>query len=501
MGTGGGEAGNNLSVTRSVEPDHIAELYRHRFQAGDREAKAAVWTVLVSEFFQRWVEPEDCVLDLGCGYGEFLNTVRCRRRVGVDLNPESVEFLVPDVEFHQGLLDDLGFVADGSVDVVFSSNVLEHLPNKAVVEHALREVRRVLRPGGSVLLLGPNVRYLPGEYWDFWDHQVPITDRSLVELLGSLGFRITHQVPRFLPYTTRSALPKSPSLVRWYLRLPLAWPFLGRQFFVRATTPQDVRQPDRSSRGGLVSIVLPVYNEGENIQTCLRGLTAALSELRHEILVCYDFDGDSTLAEIASMPDRPVDVRLVRNDLGQGVAHALRAGFGAAKGDVVVTTMADLSDPPEVIPRLVAKVREEGASVVSGSRYMPGGRQIGGPRLKCALSRLAGLSLHYLAGIPTRDPTTNFRAYSAEFLRAVRVQSQQGFEVALELTTKAHLLGYTIAEVPTTWTERSTGASKFRLIRWLPAYLRWYVLAFAKPMCGVAPPLRRKLGHANRAVD
>ena len=133
--------------------------------------------------------------------------------------------------------------------------------------------------------------------------------------------------------------------------------------------------------------------------------------------------------------------------------------------------------------------------MVSGSRYMPGGRQIGGPRLKSALSRLAGLSLHYLAGFDTRDATTNFRAYSADFLHSVTVQSEHGFEVALELTTKAHLLGLRIGEVPTTWTERSRGSSKFRLFRWLPSYLRWYVLAFAAPVVNAAPrSVRNRLG-------
>jgi dolichol-phosphate mannosyltransferase len=224
-------------VTGTAEPQTVARLYRHRFQARERERKAAVWAVLVSDFFQRWVESDDRVLDLGCGYGEFINNIRCGRRIGVDVNPESPEFLAPGVDFYGRGIDDLDFLPNGSVDVVFSSNVLEHLPNKAVVEQTLREVRRVLRPGGSVLLLGPNLRFVPGAYWDFWDHLVPITDRSLVELLGTLGFRVTHQIPRFLPYTTTTGVPQSPILVRWYLRLPLAWPVLGRQFFVRAITP------------------------------------------------------------------------------------------------------------------------------------------------------------------------------------------------------------------------------------------------------------------------
>lgn len=229
----------------------------------------------------------------------------------------------------------------------------------------------------------------------------------------------------------------------------------------------------RSPAEPLVSIVVPVYNEGENIQPCLRKLAAALAALPHEILVCYDFDGDTTLPAMQAMADCPAELRLVKNSLGRGVAFALQAGFQAAQGDVIVTTMADLSDPPEVIPAMVRAVRERGADVVSGSRYMRGGSQTGGPLVKRTLSRLAGLGLHWLTGMNTRDPTNNFRAYSARFLRAVPVESQKGFEVALELTAKAHVLGYQVSEVPSSWQDRSAGQSRFRLWAWLPFYLRW----------------------------
>jgi glycosyltransferase involved in cell wall biosynthesis len=185
-------------------------------------------------------------------------------------------------------------------------------------------------------------------------------------------------------------------------------------------------------------------------------------------------DSDTTLPAVAAMPDRPSTVRLVKNDLGRGVLNALRSGFQAAAGDVVVTFMADLSDPPEVIVDMVRKIRQEGADVVGGSRYMKGGRQIGGPLVKRTLSRLAGFTLHWLAGLPTRDPTTNFRAYRREFLCATKIESSAGFELALELTVKAHLGGYRVAEVPSIWRDRTAGESRFRLIKWMPFYLRWF---------------------------
>jgi glycosyltransferase involved in cell wall biosynthesis len=232
----------------------------------------------------------------------------------------------------------------------------------------------------------------------------------------------------------------------------------------------------------LISVVLPVYNESKNIAECLRRLDAALAGHEHELLVCYDFDEDTTLPAIAAMPDRPASVRLVKNDFGRGAANALRAGFRAAQGDVVVTTMADLSDPPELIPVLAAKLRSEGAAVVAGSRYCRGGSQQGGPLLKRTFSRLAGMSLKWLAGLRTADATNNFRAYSKTFLDSVEIEAKQGFEIALELTVKAQLAGLQVAEVPSSWRDRSAGESRFRMWSWMPYYLRWWWAAMAAPV-------------------
>jgi glycosyltransferase involved in cell wall biosynthesis len=239
--------------------------------------------------------------------------------------------------------------------------------------------------------------------------------------------------------------------------------------------------------GPCISVILPVYNEEGNIAACLRGLTRALQGEEHEILVCYDFDEDKTLPVIAAMQDKPASVKLVRNSLGRGVAFAIRAGLQAARGDVLVTTMADLSDPPEAIPAMARKIRIDGADVVSGSRYMKGGSQTGGPPFKTLLSRAAGLSLHWVAGVGTHDATTNFRAYSRRFIQHVEVESTHGFELALELTVKAHLKGFKVDEVPSSWKDRTAGDSHFKLWTWLPRYLRWYFRAMAVPLliCGV----------------
>lgn len=209
-------------------------MYRHRFSASVKRSKEKVWEVVVQEYFQRWVDPGDTVLDLGCGYGEFLNNLRCKRRIGMDLNPESAEFLDPAIEFRQGDVTDLSSIPDGTVNLVFTSNMLEHLEGKHEIERLLSEVRRVLVPGGHVVAMGPNIRFLGGQYWDFWDHTIPITDASLAELLVYLEFEIVNRYPRFLPYTTQSKYPKSPFFVKLYLRFPLAWRFMGKQFLVRA---------------------------------------------------------------------------------------------------------------------------------------------------------------------------------------------------------------------------------------------------------------------------
>jgi dolichol-phosphate mannosyltransferase len=217
----------------------VRSIYRHRFSAADKAAKAKIWRVLVEAFFQGFVAGDAVVLDIGCGYGEFLNHLRCGRRIGVDLNPDSPAHLAAGVEFHQHSACDLGFLPDDAVDVVFTSNLMEHLPDKPAVERMVREARRVLRPGGRFIAMGPNLRHLPGQYWDFWDHLVPITDRSLVELLENLDLRIIRSHAKFLPYTTRSLLPQWPALVRLYLALPLAWRIFGRQFLVVAEKPRE----------------------------------------------------------------------------------------------------------------------------------------------------------------------------------------------------------------------------------------------------------------------
>ena len=226
----------------------------------------------------------------------------------------------------------------------------------------------------------------------------------------------------------------------------------------------------------VLSVVMPVFKEGDAVEPVLRALTAAIT-VPHEILVVYDFDEDPTVPVIARLAAELPTVHGLRNDLGRGVLNAMKAGMAASSGAYVLISMADGSDEPHVVDPMVELARD-GADVVSASRYMRGGRQVGGPPLKRLMSRTAGLTLHWFAGVPTHDPTNNFKLYSRRFLDTVTIESSAGFELALELTVKATLAGRRVAEVPTTWRDRTAGQSNFKLRKWLPHYLHWYWTAF-----------------------
>jgi SAM-dependent methyltransferase len=181
-------------------------LYATRFTAADRRYKAAVWRVLWRRVFSRLVRPDDVVVDVGAGYCEFVNEVVAHRRIAVDLNPAAREFAARGVELHQSPAERMSFLRDGDANVVFASNFLEHLPDKASVSQVVREFHRVLAPGGRLILMGPNIRFAASTYWDFYDHHVPLSDRSVCELLRTVGLELERVESRFLPLTVRTRL-------------------------------------------------------------------------------------------------------------------------------------------------------------------------------------------------------------------------------------------------------------------------------------------------------
>jgi SAM-dependent methyltransferase len=236
-----------MQPARRDEAD-LPALYRRRFGDAERKRKDALWKVLCADFLQRYVGPSSTVIDLGAGYGEFINNIRAAKKIAVDLNEDTADALDPDVTFALSAGARVPNVQDGAADVVFASNFFEHMLSKAELMETLREIARLLHTGGRLLVLQPNIRFAYREYWDYFDHHVALSDRSLAEAVEMSGFRVTHVRPRFLPYTTKSKLPQHPALLRLYLRLPpLQWLF-GKQMFLAAERTAEAPGTARSRR-------------------------------------------------------------------------------------------------------------------------------------------------------------------------------------------------------------------------------------------------------------
>ena len=216
----------------------LRRQYARRF-ADQAEYRRAVWSILVREAFQPRLGADlGTVVEIGCGWGEFIDQVRAERRIALDLNPDAPQHLGPGVEFHLHDCAEPWPVPDAGVDGVFTSNLLEHLADKAAVQRTLEHAFAALRPGGRIVCLGPNIRFVGGAYWDFYDHVVPLTDRSLAEVLELAGFRCTERIDRFLPYTMSEGGVRAPvSFVGLYLKLRPAWRLLGKQFLLVAEKP------------------------------------------------------------------------------------------------------------------------------------------------------------------------------------------------------------------------------------------------------------------------
>ena len=214
----------------------LQNIYEKRF-ARTLAYRKQIWNVLVHDFFQKYVSPDDAVVDLGCGYGEFINTVQCAKKFAMDLNPDARKYLAPSVQFLDQDCASPWQLENATLNVVFTSNFFEHLPDKGALGQTLGEIFRCLAPGGKLIAIGPNIKYLAGEYWDFWDHYLALTEKSLSEGLINRGFEIRECVGKFLPYTMVDQRQYPGVFLKLYLRLPLAWPIFGKQFLVVATKP------------------------------------------------------------------------------------------------------------------------------------------------------------------------------------------------------------------------------------------------------------------------
>ncbi|MGD0785813.1 MAG: glycosyltransferase [Sedimentisphaerales bacterium] len=231
-----------------------------------------------------------------------------------------------------------------------------------------------------------------------------------------------------------------------------------------------------------LGVIIPVYNEGANIEATLLAIEQKI-HTPHRIYIVYDFDEDNTLPVSKKMQQQGLPIELLKNPV-RGVTNAIKAGLRNASENYLLVTMADLSDDYSVVDQM-CQLMSQGYDIVCGSRYMKGGKQIGGPFFKKLLSRTAGISLKYLAGLPVHDATNSFKLYKKSMVDKIDIQSENGFEIGMEIVVKAHFSGYKVTEVPCTWTDRTAGQSRFRILKWMPKYLRWYFYALKKNFCKI----------------
>jgi dolichol-phosphate mannosyltransferase len=226
-----------------------------------------------------------------------------------------------------------------------------------------------------------------------------------------------------------------------------------------------------------IQIIIPVYNEGENILKTLQEIESKVSA-PYSVAIVYDFDEDSTVPVVKGyIKQRNLkNLTLTRNIRGKGALPAIRTGLDAAGEGAILVVMADYSDDLSVVNSMLEKINQ-GYDIVCGSRYMKGGKQVGGPKIKGLISRMIGLSLNLFTGIPTHDITNSFKMYRKSVLKDIRIESRGGFEIGMEIVVKSFRNGLQIGEVPSTWTGRAAGKSRFKLMKWAPGYSRWYFYA------------------------
>lgn len=226
---------NNQGVGKETE------LYSNRFSDLEYQTRMHTWKTLCNEFLNKFISPDSIVLDVGTGDGHFIRNINCKEKLAVDLDPKSKileeenvkVFLIPATEMHTTI--------NQKVDVIFMSNFLEHLPNKRILLEVLSSAYQLLSENGKIIILQPNVKYVGPAYWDYIDHHISLTEKSLVEALEVNNFKIQHLIPRFLPYTVKSKVGRiagnrlTSKLVSFYLKTPLLWKIFGKQTLAIAT--------------------------------------------------------------------------------------------------------------------------------------------------------------------------------------------------------------------------------------------------------------------------
>lgn len=219
----------------------LKKQYENRFE-GVEEYRNGVWRILCNKFFSKYTNEQTVILDLGAGHGEFSRNINAGKKYAMDLNPDTGKILVDHAEFLNQDCSQAWQLQDESLDVVFTSNFFEHLPSKDLIDNTLSEAFRCLKPGGKIICMGPNIKYVPGRYWDFWDHYTPITDLSMAEALELSDFRVTERIVKFIPYEMSHGWKPPLFMVSLYLKMPFAWRLFGKQFLLVGEKPQSAIQ-------------------------------------------------------------------------------------------------------------------------------------------------------------------------------------------------------------------------------------------------------------------
>lgn len=219
----------------------VQKLYNQRFEGNKAMAnKNAIWNILCAHFLQKYVSPEAMVVDIAAGYCEFINNIKAREKIAFDLNPDIKLFADETVQiYNRSFFEMEECLAERKTDIIFASNIFEHLRSKEEVITAIQQCAKILKssnaqePGGKLLILQPNIKYTKGAYWDFIDHKVPLTDKALIEAGKMCGLKTILNIPRFLPYTTKSHVPQHPFLIWLYLKfMPVSGWVMGQQSFL-----------------------------------------------------------------------------------------------------------------------------------------------------------------------------------------------------------------------------------------------------------------------------
>ena len=212
---------------------NLTQIYEKRF-SGHENYRKRVWKILITDFFSKWIKSTDHVLDLGCGYGEFINHTKCEVRHAMDLNPKTKSLLDKEIIFHQQDCSNPWEIESNSLDLVFTSNFFEHLPNKESLDRTMGEIKKALKPGGRLIAMGPNISVLKGKVLGFLGSPCCSFRPILCELLQIHDFTIEQSESKFLPYNMVRVKERPLFMVSLYLRFPILWKLFGKQFLIIA---------------------------------------------------------------------------------------------------------------------------------------------------------------------------------------------------------------------------------------------------------------------------